>query len=89
MKKVFIVYSTDAWNNNGSILTVCTTHKKAVSSLVTSVQNAAKETFKSAGYETWQDMFEDSMYNLKTINQTQEYGNNFDIREQELNKTIF
>ena len=80
MKKIFIVYETDAWlmHNSKKLLGIFTTQNKAIKGI---------KIFLSLNH-TYAILSLGDLYNLNSIHQTQGRNFNYLIEEIELNKCI-
>lgn len=90
MKKVFIIYSADAWISSASkeLIAICDSKEKAIQLLIPEIDKASNESYEDNGYETAKQLYNDALYLLRDKNQTQQFSKNFVIEEKDLN-TIF
>jgi hypothetical protein len=73
MKKVFVVFSSDQWNNYHKFLGVYTTKKKCVKQIIAHSNNT---------------LTGNDLYNLENLNQTQGRLNNYEIISRPLNQNL-
>ena len=88
MKKIFLIYSADAWLSSASkeLIAVCESKSISVNLLIPEIKRAAKKTYKDQGYDNADQLFNDSINMLMTVHQTQEFTTNYIIEEREINK---
>lgn len=88
MKTVFALYETDAFISTASkcLIGIFDDKDLLIRKAVKLLRQKSKEEWKDNGYNSKAHQFEDAIYQLENINQTQCFSENLHIDTLELNK---
>jgi hypothetical protein len=88
MKKVYIVYSADAQllYNSYNVLGIVDDIVVACLLLDMKIKEQCIKDYEDNSYDSWEQMYNDAIYSLKTIQQTQCFDENYVIEEYTINQ---